>query len=685
MYESLKIFKKNDHEANAKDDIDFKDSSWVVNSFMSKNRNFSSPDNVNRYWSIVSTKFTDTSLGGNIAVNPPPQFTRYADIKAVSKSSHRNPVRIGDLKGNIGMGRYYGEAIDDNGVDAFFTYGIPEFNNSLSFAISSVDYRQSVIANSGRAPIGYDIGNIWGTAVLFVAFPIIGPLLWTANKAYDILIGPGKTSYYYLKPAMSEYWSTVNTIANMMATELGFVAPEFTTKGSASKSIGSPLKLSTIEMDAMRDYMPDLISNRNYIDVMAIVTKAQRMANQKFMTEMDMYASGAINTTNFTGLVKSNIIDKHDLKQTSFASFVNELSMSKEIYKRPKTIKVNKEISTKTDNKVNKQFTANADGTLPLPERPVDTDSYINAFKKTYDSVVREGALYAVYRVDNPGNVSESFRNTTTDIALEGALKGISNKVKSVKYSMSGGNILPGMDKIFGYVNDTLHGALNGVSMGLSNVATSLEGGGNIYLDKRWDDSSATFPAITFKTKLIAPYNHPLSKYKNIYLPLAMLLAGALPRSTGNNSYTTPFHCSMFLRGRQHVSNGIVTTLTITRGTSNLPFDKQKQPLAIDVSWTVSDLSKMMPSPTPQGIFDAVNTSFNDDNPLNRYIAALCGRNLYNTNNAWPKTKLRLSRIFNQAEFALSPSAMAMRVGSNMPDFYKNVLSAKSVNYTTNF
>jgi hypothetical protein len=81
------------------------DVSWVRQSFLVPSSYFApgSVDASNRFYTSAALKYVDTRPGGNIAINPPPQFTRYADPKAPSR-----------LNGSNGLGIYYSEAIDDN-------------------------------------------------------------------------------------------------------------------------------------------------------------------------------------------------------------------------------------------------------------------------------------------------------------------------------------------------------------------------------------------------------------------------------------------------------------------------------------------------------------------------------------------------------------------------------------------
>jgi len=697
FYNDLVVFKKmTSNKIVDNDDIPYKDNKWLINSFMVKSTELNTPDNINRFWSSVENKFTDSSMGGNIALNPLPQYTRYCDVRVKGRRSDRNDVSVNHLDGNYGMGRRYGEVIDDNSVHVFLTFGVPKFNNLLSFLTGSIDYRQSLIANTGRSPIAYDAGNMWGTLALFVAFPIIGPLLWIGTKLINFLLGPGSGSYYYMEPNMLQYWSSVNTMVTMAATELGILMPSFSNKNTNKQSIGSPLKINQDDLDFMRQYMPDLLTEDNYIDVMAIATKAQRMANNQFKNDMMMFdnmSDSALkdDAKNFVGLVQNNMSEVHNIPQTSFISWVNEIMMTnaKDIYAKDKNKKTpinDTNASTTTDvvYKENKN-TANDDGTLNTGKREVDSPSFLDSLKDNFDATVRQGTQYLVLRVDNPGQISESFRNDVGDIGLEGAMKGISGKVRDIKFSTGNGSILPGTKGLIDGISDILHGSLGGLTMGLSDVLTVLEGGGNIGMMKRWEDSTVTFPTMTLKTKFISPYNNPISLLTNIYIPFFALLAGALPKATGTNSYTSPYLCSMFMRGHQYIKTGMITSLTVTRGTSNLSFNKQMRPLAIDVSFTITDFSKIMAAPTPQGIFDPSNIAFNDENSMNKYIASLCGRDLHTTMNSWPKMRLKLSRLDANIEHTFSSANIGIRLGGLMPNWATSILSAKSLNYSDNY
>jgi hypothetical protein len=83
---------------------------------------------------------------------------------------------------------------------------------------------------------------------------------------------------------------------------------------------------------------------------------------------------------------------------------------------------------------------------------------------------------------------------------------------------------------------------------------------------------------------------------------VAMLLAGALPLATGAQSYTAPFICELYDRGRAQIRLGVIDSLQITRGTSNLSFDDNGNAMAIDVTFTVLDLSNLVYLPITQGL-----------------------------------------------------------------------------------
>ena len=197
-------------------------------------------------------------------------------------------------------------------------------------------------------------------------------------------------------------------------------------------------------------------------------------------------------------------------------------------------------------------------------------------------------------------------------------------------------------------------------------LLTMLLGDANLDLPLRWMDSHVTLPTHTFKMKLISPYGNAMSQLINIYIPLASIMAGALPLATGMSSYTSPFLCNMFVRGYQRITMGMITSLEITKGTSNLPFNKTWKPMAIDVTFTVTDFSKILALPVGQDLTSMANIIYDDNDPLNRYIQALCGRDLYTTTFTLPKFKLRLTRIIDSISVYSKPAYKGMVLGDTL-------------------
>jgi len=678
--------KTRNYENIVNNDVSVKDEDWVFDSFLVPRIELDPIDELHRYWSITETKFTDTSLGGNIAINVYPQFTRYADIRLKGRLSNRNDVRVNNISGNIGMGRYYGEVIDDNAFDVYFTFGVPEFNSLFTFILNSMDYKQSVVANEGRSPFMYNLGQIWGLVAVAAGFGIVGIAVTVLRKVvstvYDIVAGPGRFSYYYLKPTMFMYWSTVNSLVTMMATELGLVTPSL--MPSNKDNVGVPIKLDKKDTEFLREYMPDIITKDNYIDVFNMVTKTQRLYNEMHKKELELYE----NINNITSVSDNlgkellKISDNVKNRPSDFFERVRKSTKNSKWYGFKQKEETNNKDTNTTKPSDKQHITYDKDGTIKRSKE--DDPSFINEVFTHYRDMMQGGAAYAVFRVENPGSVSESFSNETGDIELEGMLKSIGGKAKALQYDLAGG-VVPGMGDLLKGIKDFASGALDMITFGLSNVLTALLGNANMDMPKRWIDSSASFPEHTFKMRLQAPYGNPISQLRNIYIPLAAILAAALPKAAGPSSYTSPFLCSMFIRGYNEIKLGMITNLTITRGVSNLPFNKQRRPLAIDVTFTVTDFSKILAMPVVTEIGQEAFTSFNEDSPINKYIATLCARDLYTSKFFIPKMKLNFARFKANMDMMFSSSYAAAKLYDATPDILKDALERKAVNYTEHY
>jgi len=218
------IFSGDDKTAVKSQDVTILDRDWVRSRYLVPDANLD-PDILSiRYSSNASLKFTDSSLGGNIMINPRPQFTRYADVKIdnVVNMFAEPTTRPGS---NLGMGEYYSSTIDDNQQVIFMEFGLPEFNSLSDFFFRAIDYRDSVIANTGRPPTMYNLGKIIGNFVAFVAFTIITISIWIIKYGLKLLFGDKTLKYYYMRPDMHMYWSVVNGIVTQLVTEQGLLNP----------------------------------------------------------------------------------------------------------------------------------------------------------------------------------------------------------------------------------------------------------------------------------------------------------------------------------------------------------------------------------------------------------------------------------------------------------------------------
>jgi hypothetical protein len=699
VYDLKNIFSNGDKTSKVNDDVRVIDKEWVMSRFMTPSSSLEETiDKKNRFNSSTSRKFTDTSWGGNLAINCRPQFTRYCDLKGKDRMKREEVTTAWHDIGGHGMGRYYSESIDDNQQFVFLEFGLPKFNGLIDYFTRAIDYEDSVVANTGRSPIAYKIGKIVGGGLMLAAFPLITVTIWVITSLSKLAVGNEPFSYYYLEPAMHLYWGTVNTIVTNLATEMGILMPELMASATEAQQMGIPVKITTDDIHStdknypgIGDMIPGLFSSSsNYIDVFMMATRAQAMANSQQLREKELAdRKGLAAGKDYMGYVlgtKTTQLDStapgsgfwNDINaRGSFMFYINHLKNLKSGNWLAPDLQENKQLPEQPSAPADAtgkpapvadpgkpSLKKNENGTYPIDLTPEAT--YLEKFAGAIDSTVRDGGMYAVFAVDYVGSVSESFSNSVGEISSGQMLKQVGGRARDVKFNLAGGNLTNTVEKVLQYGKDMIAGALDSVTFGASSVLATLTGGGFIDLPKKWEDSDSSFPSITYNIQLISPYGNALSQLQNMYIPLAMLLAGTLPLATGKASYTSPFLCRLYNKGVQKINMGMITSLSITRGTSNLGFNKQKRPLAIDVSFTVTDFSSLIAAPVNSSVFDVFNVSLEDNTPLSNYIATLASRDINTDKYIINRLKMKASRMLMNVDQAISPSAWGMRTGENL-------------------
>jgi len=741
-------------------DIGIIDNDWVQSRFIVPDINIPETLVDYRYASSATYKYTDSALGGNIHINPRPQFTRYCDIRAVSKIGRSNGVSFTDsanvtiapLSGNklgnrMGMGRYYSEAIDDNQQTVFMEFGLPRFNSMTDFFLRAIDYSDSILANTGRSSFFYNAGQAAGYIGMLIAFPMITIGITAFKLMASLFTNANLYNYYYLAPHMHLYWSTVNQLVTQLGTELGLLSPVFsgtnfgvpTSKeeldalkanpNNGDVVIGNTLNLDTQAMSDIRDYLPDgMISENNYIDMFAIATRAQRVANIRKAKQNALYEQEGIwniltkegdivdkalsiqnkINDNFTFEAYFKDLAQHlkpisapddKLEEATKEAKVKEAeamrSSTTEEKKEPTEAEIAAaEEAKKAKDKQNKQEAADAATTQKMKQShkyketvSKEQESWATNFLGAVDATARQGGAYAVFGVDFTGSVSESFSNSTGTINTGDTIKQASSRARNLKFDLAGGNMVNGMDSMLQGAKAIVAGVLDSVSFGLSSVIQTMTGGAFIDIPKKWDDSSASFPSVSYSMQLISPYGNTISQLQNMYIPLCMILAGVLPLSTGKSSYTSPFLCSLYSKGVQNIRLGMITDVSITRGTSNLAFNKNRRPLALDITFQVTDFSTLITAPVSSDTFSRmIKTIGNvftpvaeDDTPLGNYLSVLGGRDLLTSKYAIHKAKLRISKVLMDFDQATSAASWGMRGGSIIEGALGPVLSVQSL------
>ena len=649
---------------------------WTKTAFMVSDSDIGDKDDVvNRYWSSASTTFVDSRIGHNIGINPRPQWTPYCDLRNKGRLTDRPDVTISSTIGGYGVGRAWYENIDVPSQKIYLRMGVPRFNSLTDFMFRAFDRSMTIMARTGRAPSAwYTAAKIAGTAVAFTAAPLL-TIAIEAGKVVKFLMANDTSRFFSLKPTMHLYWNMVNSLCLTHAVNTGIIKKVFEDESEKdTQRIGRTYKIDSEQLQSLHEIIPDMIMSNGTFDVFAIATRAQRLANRMFEYEYERL--NVSSATNFEGFVKRDNTTNGTHRswitngkgEHTLSAFFNNMVEFGTYYKAPnEDMKSGSTENAKTELDPRIDPAGKHDPETGEPPKQNHEGGWIENHIKQMDAEWRDGASFACFRVDYTGSQQESFGSTTGESALQQKINGISNDFREARFSLADGNVV---GELIGEIGNKLvdvgMGLLDGVTLGMAGLLPGLAGSGYIDIPKHWQSSSVSLPTGNYTIQLISPYNNSISRMMGIWIPFYMLLALIVPRSTGKQSYTSPFYLQLYDRGRVQSRLAMARSLSITRGTSNLGFDTRGQALALDVNLQIEDLSSIMHMPVSTGGFFETDLTLDDDNITQDYLSVLAGMDIYSQIYTIPRAQRKMTKWLAETKYKITSPAFHVSLFKNI-------------------
>lgn len=598
--------------------------------------------------------------------------------------------------GSTRMGRVYSEIFDDNANLLYLRFGQPKYTGMLAFLSNVYDLDAARLAKFGEYSLAFRAGQVGGLWAMFFVVPwqVLIPVILVA-KTLRHFLNSKPSKYYYLNPRQDLYLQAVQNMVDQQAIHWKMI-PIAEPFGLDRITDVSETEMASTMAEISKG-LPDIWKSNNKIDVFKMVTRYQTLANYQHQMISEITDRAIKNGQDSNAAIAKHIEDCKARQSIPGAPPVERFKMKNlmDAYANNKfygAITTAEEDAKWEADKQRGEMEAasivaagaqtgesntaglatggttadmsqtqmgaggvkgnyDANGQLTSGTTVGTADQTGKDFwSKAGDSVMdfasnvaeqgaaeaRDGAQWVVFRVEGKNSVSESFNNSTSVPEVSSTVNGFSATARTIDFNTSGGNT--GID----LVDAALKGAKDFASGAISSLhltgLLAVAGGSIIDFPEKYDSSSASFASQTYTMRLGGPYGNVFSLFQDIAVPLCFLLSGALPLSTGNQSYQSPFLVEAYCPGRQVTRLGIIESVSITRGVGNLPWRPDGKAMAVEVTFTIKDLSSIvhMPLIRDVGIFDE-SSKFSD------YMALLGGATLQDMTYALNRATLNFN------------------------------------------
>ena len=253
-----------------------------------------------------------------------------------------------------------------------------------------------------------------------------------------------------------------------------------------------------------------------------------------------------------------------------------------------------------------------------------------------WETAFKSSALGATqfvgFRVDKSIDSSESFSNSTSPSSFAESFNStVQEKQRlAIETGLKGANTgVAAADAVINFSKNllsTVFDKLKSIDVtGITDIASAAIGGAYIDIPEMYSGSSFS-TSHSINLQLRSPYGDYISIYQSIIVPLALIMAGALPRAAGSESYVQPFLCRVYCKGMFSVPMGIIDSLSIKRGASEFGWTYNNLPTCVDVSISIKDMSPIMYLQINNEYFHGI---FETDNAFREYMMTLSGLGLF--------------------------------------------------------
>lgn len=299
---------------------------WVNDSFFTPRSKMSTEAKAWTFYSPTDNKFTDSSWGGNFSINARQQWTplsdprRYGMLAGRHSGFHKNTNPLLNIT-NLGMGRMYGEQVDDQAQRVYFRFGVPMYNNLTDFMQTMTNSDMVRFAQTGSSSNFAEIlGGVLAGGFLLMMKPWLGIIAIFANLFRTFItnkIWTGGNAFYALKSVQHQYWSGVQSMVNEFLVQSDFVRFDSTInkvtgldeeRDKRTRNQVEPgNNLHEDVFKFLQRGLPDIFNENGGFNVMELVNKTARRSNA-YMSKLQARLDRDGPNTNGAGESYSNMM-----------------------------------------------------------------------------------------------------------------------------------------------------------------------------------------------------------------------------------------------------------------------------------------------------------------------------------------------------------------------------------------